>query len=300
MSVQSQIDRIEQNVANTYAVLDALGADMPAAQNSDNLATTAGSAKAVLYSAQNLTDAQKAQARENIGAVGSAEINSEAYKNAIADLVVAHLVGYPVVGVVDEDNNIILHSSLGVGTYTLKYEGANGEYSDIVELAIKEEDLEEYTNVLPLAQEYASEAPYVGTDGSKGYGNGMRLSTSSPTTTYMKALTGVDITAMIPVKRGDVLRFKNCNYKVTPTNTSYGSMIQGFNGQKGIISGFSVTPSNIDLRLPYVKSGDEIVEITLEPKSAWTTSNIDQVAYIMISTDGLDETSIITINQEII
>ena len=68
MSVQSQIDRINQNVANTYAVLDALGADMPAEQNSDNLATTAGSAKAVLYSEQNLTPEQKAQARVNIDA----------------------------------------------------------------------------------------------------------------------------------------------------------------------------------------------------------------------------------------
>lgn len=47
MSVQSQIDRIEQNVANTYAVLAALGADMPTEQNSDNLARTAGSVKAV-------------------------------------------------------------------------------------------------------------------------------------------------------------------------------------------------------------------------------------------------------------
>lgn len=67
MSVQTQIDRINQNVANTYAVLQALGADMPAQQNSDNLATTAGSTKAVLYLPQTLTDAQKAQARNNMG-----------------------------------------------------------------------------------------------------------------------------------------------------------------------------------------------------------------------------------------
>lgn len=67
MSVQTQIDRINQNVANTYAVLQALGADLPAQQNSDNLAQTAGTTKAVLYSPQILTDAQKAQARTNIG-----------------------------------------------------------------------------------------------------------------------------------------------------------------------------------------------------------------------------------------
>lgn len=41
MSVQSQIDRIEQNVANTYAVLKGYGATMPTEQNIDNLAATA-------------------------------------------------------------------------------------------------------------------------------------------------------------------------------------------------------------------------------------------------------------------
>ena len=48
MSVQSQIDRIEQNVANTYAVLAGLGADMPTEQNSDNLSAAAASAVAKL------------------------------------------------------------------------------------------------------------------------------------------------------------------------------------------------------------------------------------------------------------
>jgi hypothetical protein len=75
MSVQTQIDRINQNVANTYAVLKALGADMPTEHNSDNLARTAGSAKTVLYSEQTLTDEQKAQARANIGALSDDELN---------------------------------------------------------------------------------------------------------------------------------------------------------------------------------------------------------------------------------
>lgn len=73
MSVQNQIDRINQNVANTYAVLSALGANMPAEQTSDNLAATAGTAKVVLYSEQTLTEDQQAQARENIGIVGTGE-----------------------------------------------------------------------------------------------------------------------------------------------------------------------------------------------------------------------------------
>lgn len=155
-----------------------------------------------------------------------------------------------------------------------------------------------YTNVLPLAQGYASSSPYVGSDGSVGYGNNMRISTSSASATYMKAQTGVDTTGMIPVKRGDVIRFKNCNFKVTPSNT-YGTRLQGYNSSKAVISAFNGISTSIPNRLPYVVSGDEIVQITLEPKAAWTSSGIDDVAYIQFATDGLDETSIITINEEI-
>lgn len=43
MSIQSQIDRISQNVASTYGAAAALGATMPAAQNSDNLPATVAS-----------------------------------------------------------------------------------------------------------------------------------------------------------------------------------------------------------------------------------------------------------------
>lgn len=67
MSVQTQIDRIEQNVANTYSVLEEAGADMPQSRNTNNLPETAASIKAVLYKQQSLTEAQKVQARENIG-----------------------------------------------------------------------------------------------------------------------------------------------------------------------------------------------------------------------------------------
>ena len=68
MSIQSEIDRINQNVENTYRVLEELGADMPETQNTDNLADTVLSIKAVRYDAQTLTEDQKAQARTNIGA----------------------------------------------------------------------------------------------------------------------------------------------------------------------------------------------------------------------------------------
>jgi hypothetical protein len=203
------------------------------------------------------------------------------------------------VGVIDENNNIVITGNLADGTYTFRYENTNGTYANIGILEVKNTPTATYTNVLPLAQEYASNNPYIGVDGSVGYGNNMRMSSSSPATTYMKEQTEVDTTALIPVKRGDVLRFKNCNFKVAPSNTSYGSRISGFDATKAIISGFNLNTDTIANRVPFIVENDEYVGITLEPLEAWTTSNIDNVAYIMIATDGLDETSVITINEEI-
>lgn len=41
MSIQDEINRIEQNIANTYSALNSMGATMPAEQNSNNIASTA-------------------------------------------------------------------------------------------------------------------------------------------------------------------------------------------------------------------------------------------------------------------
>ena len=41
MSVQAQIERIQQNVADTYSALEEMGATMPTEQNSNNMAATA-------------------------------------------------------------------------------------------------------------------------------------------------------------------------------------------------------------------------------------------------------------------
>lgn len=44
MSIQSEINRITQNIASTYSVAESAGATMPTEQNSDNLAATVASA----------------------------------------------------------------------------------------------------------------------------------------------------------------------------------------------------------------------------------------------------------------
>lgn len=111
MSVQNQIDRINQNVANTYAVLSALGADIPAEQNSDNLAVAAGSAKAVLYSEQSLTEAQQAQARENIGVdefEEFAEVTPDTPQSELANM---YASGVRIVSITDNEN--LVSSAIG-------------------------------------------------------------------------------------------------------------------------------------------------------------------------------------------
>ena len=85
MSIQSEIDRISQNIVNTYSVLEDAGAIMPASLTTQNLPDTAASIKAVLFKEQTLTNEQKAQARNNLGIIDKANvINYGASPNATA------------------------------------------------------------------------------------------------------------------------------------------------------------------------------------------------------------------------
>lgn len=96
--IQSEIDRVNENVAATYAVLEEAGADMPEAQNTDNLAATAASIKAVQYGkAQKLTEEQQAQARDNIGAAERVPDYVITEAETVARLVNQHQSGNSVV-----------------------------------------------------------------------------------------------------------------------------------------------------------------------------------------------------------
>lgn len=99
MSIRDEIDRITENVENTYTVLEGAGASMPQTLNTDNLPRTAASIKAVLYSNQSLTEAQKTQARKNIGAA------SDAIPHYVAEE--AKRVANLVMGVANEHSLII-------------------------------------------------------------------------------------------------------------------------------------------------------------------------------------------------
>lgn len=71
------------------------------------------------------------------GSIQSVEFTvwTDADQAAIVQEVIAALGGQPVVGVVDEDNNIIL-SGFAEGTYTLKYKYDDGTVSNIASLTV--------------------------------------------------------------------------------------------------------------------------------------------------------------------
>lgn len=173
---------------------------------------TVGIISAVLYNKpQSLTDAQKQQARANIGAISEVDVPQKgvdywtpADQESIVQQVIAAL-GTPVYGRVDENNNIILTGELANGTYTFKYEDAKG---NLTEIGTLDWDNVLYTNQIPISK---------GTDGSVlngvGYATATRISGSNGQTSSIanaNAATPSFTTGFIPVKKGDVIRLKNC------------------------------------------------------------------------------------------
>ena len=111
----------------------------------------------------------------------------------------------PVFGTVDEENNIILSGTLVSGTYTLKYEDAEGNLEVIGTLTT--EGAITYTNVLPTS---------IGDDGSifngvgYGYMDGYRLSGTYGTagiTCYTAEAPGYFVTGFFPYTFADC---ENC------------------------------------------------------------------------------------------
>ena len=146
MSIQSEIDRIEQNVANTYSVLAEVGAPMPASMDSDNLAGTAANISAVLYNkAQSLTNNQQAQGRNNINAITGSDLTLAIGADGLLYIFAKGVqVGTgidiatagDIIGYVDANNNVILKGNLADGTYSIQYEMENGNTVNIGNLVL--------------------------------------------------------------------------------------------------------------------------------------------------------------------
>ena len=112
-------------------------------------------------------------------------------QEAIVQQVITAL-GTPVFGRVDADNNIILTGELADGTYTLKYEDAEGEVTEIGELA-----LGGITNLAdPSSADWKANS---------------RLNSSGSLVAAETYANGGAVTNFIPCKMGDVIRVKGLN-----------------------------------------------------------------------------------------
>jgi hypothetical protein len=115
MSVQSQIDRINSIKQRIRTNLVAQGITVPEDTMLEEMAELILSV-----------------AGEN----GKDYVLTEADKSEIATLVIEMLGGNPIFGVVDENNNIIVSGDLPDGTYSVKYEMANGSTVNIGNLVL--------------------------------------------------------------------------------------------------------------------------------------------------------------------
>lgn len=84
MSIQDEINRINQNVANTYSALSDMGATMPETQNSDNMASTV---RTIPQSGGDGTIPTESDSVFIVNVVGSLHIDLENFIVAPSDII---------------------------------------------------------------------------------------------------------------------------------------------------------------------------------------------------------------------
>ena len=263
MSVQTEIDRIAQNVASAYAVLKALGATMPTEQTSENLAATAGTAKAVLYSAQSLGEAQKLQARKNIGAISESELATELAKR-----------GQLMPEYADSIEKCTDTTKLYVLPDGMIYAYAQTTISDPGGEPM-------FTNALTKAVN-SDGTPYVGTNGEVGYKTGYRLgSGGSESSSSAHCCTG-----FIPVKYTDKVRVKN----IVGTGDAKNGYLHFYK------SDFTKYGTTYESAFLTTLNDEGVYEFVCNELNTNINSSI---AYFRLSFGTIDDTTIVTVNEEI-
>lgn len=259
---------------------------------------TVGIISAVLYNKpQSLTDAQKQQARANIGAISEVDVPQKgvdywtpADQESIVQQVIAAL-GMPVFGRVDENNNIILTGELADGTYTVKYEDVDG---NLVDVGTIEQGGVYYTNQLPLAIA-SDKTPF---NGGQGWKTGYRLNSTGEET----AMDGMEVTGFIPVKHGDVVRLKNVGWTSGASQTYAWCYDSSFNYIAYInaadVSQVASDYVTLDISGNLVQFTADANFFKVVKSGAWSEIN-GKIAYFRINCADISENSIITVNQPI-
>lgn len=220
--------------------------------------------------------------------VKGADFWTEADQESIVQQVLA-VMGMHIVGVVNENNDIIFSGDLSAGTYNLKFEDVEGNVQEVGTIEIIKDDDDEpaYINWIPKS---------IDTDGSiyndgLGYKNNYRISS---TTGGETSQAGYACTGFIPVKANDII---------------YGSsgILNGNTGWVNLTfydSSFTkITSFNMQTTIgSAIKNEDNSFShsIVADP-SYMTASQVKQVAYFRMGSEGLyDGNAIITVNQPIV
>ena len=194
-----------------------------------------------------------------------------------------------VVGYVDSSNNIVLSGNLSNGTYVLKYEMEDGSLIDVGQI-VKEGGSGTptigYTNVLYLAQEYASTSVYNG----KGWKEDTRYSGSAEE--KEKPLANHYLTGYIPCTKKSIVRIKNID--ITGNSDDY-HLVTFFKGSdKSQLDGGSLTSF-------FAEPADDNGVYTSRTPEYYTAVQTSEETnfYFRLCALKIDNTSIITIDEEI-
>ena len=189
-------------------------------------------------------------------------------------------IGSPVYGFMGEDNHITLKGNLAEDrNYTFAYEMDNGTIIDIGKAEFVPEG-PSYTNQIPISTD---------TDGSVyGFKSDTYISSSSGA---VSAKTGICTTGFIPCDNDDVIRFENLAFNANASNGNY-FRIAGYDKDKKLI------------KLVTAPSIAAVVGLEQDSNGVWKKfvlgSNFINTAFIRVCCEGMNENSIITINEEIV
>lgn len=176
--------------------------------------------------------------------------------------------------VIDRDTHVV---------HCIRY--GNGEDRDLVYYVAR------YTNQIPISTDR---------DGNvyneKGFKENVRLNSSGTETKQDKW----KCTGFIPCKKGDIIRLKDCKLTITNVTADY---IVFYNSNLSVIRAaypktfLSFDESGSSWRCEmHVDDNDYVKEFKVLP---YTDNGADDVSYIRISANGINENSVITVNEEI-
>lgn len=261
-----------------------------------------GTMTAVQYGkAQALTEEQKTQARENIGAISQ----NQGSENVGKILVVGTdgnltLIDMPeggasgdVTGILDESNNILLSGNLADGTYTLKYENEDGTYIEVGSLVVGEIEEPEstYVNLIPTLTDIDLTTIY----NEVGYKENVRISVSNVSTSNPsgeKTQTGTTLLGIMPLgDDGDVLYLRGAKFWDNTGGGTYSGLIWYYDASGTLLNTGTINAANFGLI-----STDANGDATFRLKHS-QMQLIDGTAYIRLNITNPTGELIMTRNQ---